>query len=96
MAIYGPHGSETKAPNKVDGKISDNQKTAVPKKPTKTKLSQSGKPVGDQQSKKGRGRPRLLIMEPVILDVFRNLFLHWLGLVQRASVRERTREGTQS
>ena len=75
MAIYGPHGSEIKAPNKVDGKLSDNQKTAIPNKPKKPKkLSQSGKSVGDQQSKKGRGRPRLLIMEPVILDVFRNLF----------------------
>lgn len=68
MAIYGPHGSETKAPNKVDGKISDNQKTAVPKKPKKTKLSQSGKPAGDQQSK-GRGRPSNQTQKDVLIDI---------------------------
>lgn len=65
MAIYGPHGSVIKPPKKVDSKISINQPTARTKYPAEKHL------------KKGRGRPRkqsLLITEPVILDVFRNLF----------------------
>jgi ParB family chromosome partitioning protein len=64
MAISGPDGSETKPSKKIASQFSDNPLAAGTKYPAK-------------HLKKGRGRPpkqSLLIMKPVILDDFRNLF----------------------